>query len=53
MQTTQVLVPTTVLDKNHHQVAALTYRDFRVYENGQRQHINYFSVSPVPLWSLS
>jgi VWFA-related protein len=42
-------VPTTVLDKNHHQVAALTFRDFRVYENGQRQHINYFSVSPAPL----
>jgi VWFA-related protein len=49
MQTTQVIVPTTVLDKNHHQVAALTFRDFRVYENGQRQHINYFSVSPAPL----
>ncbi|MGB9417723.1 MAG: hypothetical protein WCB58_15510, partial [Acidobacteriaceae bacterium] len=27
MQTTQVLVPVTVLDKNHHQVAGLTYRD--------------------------
>ena len=49
MQTTQVMVPTTVLDKNHRQVGGLTFRDFRVYENGQRQHINYFSVSPVPL----
>jgi VWFA-related protein len=49
MQTTQVLVPTTVLDKNHHQVAGLTYRDFRVYENGHRQHMNFFSVDPVPL----
>ena len=49
MQTTQVLVPTTVLDSNHHQVGGLTWRDFRVYENGQRQHINYFSVDPVPL----
>jgi VWFA-related protein len=49
MQTTQVLVPTTVLDKNHHQVGGLTWRDFRIYENGQRQHINYFSVSAVPL----
>jgi VWFA-related protein len=49
MQTTQVLVPTTVLDKNHHQVGGLTYRDFRVYENGQRQHMNYFSADAVPL----
>ena len=49
MQTTQVLVPVTVLDKSHHQVAGLTYRDFRVYENGQRQHMNFFSVDPVPL----
>lgn len=49
VQTTQVMVPTTVLDKNHRQVAGLTWRDFRVYENGQRQHINFFSVSPVPL----
>jgi VWFA-related protein len=44
-----VLVPTTVLDKNHHQVGGLTYRDFRVYENGQRQHMNYFSADAVPL----
>jgi VWFA-related protein len=50
MQTTQVIVPTTVLDnKTHHQVGGLTWRDFRVYENGQRQHINYFSVDPMPL----
>jgi VWFA-related protein len=50
VQTTQVMVPTTVLDnKTHHQVAGLTYRDFRVYENGQRQHMNYFSADPVPL----
>jgi VWFA-related protein len=42
-------VPVTVLDKNHHQVAGLTYRDFRIYENGQRQHIAFFSVDPVPL----
>lgn len=49
MQTTQVIVPTTVLDKNHRQVGGLTYRDFRVYENGQRQHINYFSADAVPL----
>ncbi|HEY2001865.1 MAG TPA: VWA domain-containing protein, partial [Acidobacteriaceae bacterium] len=47
--TTYIPVPVTVLDKNHHQVAGLTYRDFRIYENGQRQHIAYFSVDPVPL----
>jgi VWFA-related protein len=44
-----VSVPVTVLDKNHQQVAGLTYRDFRIYENGQRQHIAFFSVDPVPL----
>ncbi len=44
-----VTVPVTVLDKNHQQVAGLTYRDFRIYENGQRQHISFFSVDPVPL----
>jgi VWFA-related protein len=49
MQTTQVLVPTTVLDQNHHQVGGLTWRDFRVYENGHRQHMNYFSADAVPL----
>jgi VWFA-related protein len=49
VNTTFIPVPVTVLDKNHHQVAGLTYRDFRVYENGQRQHISFFSVSPVPL----
>jgi VWFA-related protein len=49
VNTTFIPVPTTVLDKNHHQVAGLTYRDFRIYENGQRQHIAFFSVDPVPL----
>jgi VWFA-related protein len=44
-----VSVPVTVLDKSHQQVAALTFRDFRIYENGQRQHIAFFSVDPVPL----
>ncbi|MGI8771118.1 MAG: VWA domain-containing protein [Acidobacteriaceae bacterium] len=44
-----VSVPVTVLDRNHQQVAGLTFRDFRIYENGQRQHISFFSVDPVPL----
>jgi VWFA-related protein len=47
--TTYIPVPVTVLDKNGHQVAGLTWRDFRIYENGQRQHIAFFSVDPVPL----
>jgi VWFA-related protein len=49
VNTTYIPVPVTVLDKNHHQVAGLTWRDFRIYENGQRQHIAFFSVDPVPL----
>lgn len=47
--TTFIPLPVTVLDKDHHQVAGLTQRDFRIYENGQRQHISFFSVDPVPL----
>jgi VWFA-related protein len=49
VNTTYINVPVTVLDSSHHQVAGLTYRDFRIYENGQRQHIAFFSVSPIPL----
>ena len=49
VNTTFIPVPVTVLDKNHAQVAGLTYRDFRIYENGERQHIAFFSVDPVPL----
>jgi VWFA-related protein len=44
-----VSVPVIVLDRNHQPVSGLTYRDFRIYENGQRQHISFFSVDPVPL----
>lgn len=47
--TTYIPVPVSVLDRHGNQVAGLTYRDFRIYENGQRQHISFFSVSPVPL----
>lgn len=49
VNTTYIPVPVTVLDKDHRQVAGLTYRDFRIYENGQRQHIAFFSADPVPL----
>ena len=44
-----VQIPVLVLDKNHGEVPGLQSRDFRVYENGERQHISFFSVDPVPL----
>ncbi len=44
-----VVLPVTVLDKKHQQVAGLTWRDFQVYENNQLQHIWFFSADTVPL----
>ncbi len=44
-----VIIPVLVLDKNHGEVPGLSSRDFRVYENGQRQHINFFSADALPL----
>ena len=44
-----VIVPVTVLDKKHQQVAGLTWRDFQIFENGQRQAIAFFSADAVPL----
>jgi VWFA-related protein len=44
-----VTVPVTVLDKKHQQVAGLTWRDFEIYENNQRQHISTFSADIVGL----
>jgi VWFA-related protein len=44
-----VPVPVTVLDKKHQQVAGLTYRDFRIYENNVPQRIAVFSADAVPL----
>jgi VWFA-related protein len=44
-----VVVPVTVLDKKHQQVAGLTYRDFEIYENNVRQHIDLFTADPYPL----
>jgi len=44
-----VEVPVTVEDKHKNLVAGLTWRDFRVFENNQREQIRYFSVDPVPL----
>jgi VWFA-related protein len=44
-----VIVPVTVLDKKHQEVAGLTYRDFRIYENNVLQNIRLFSADAVPL----
>ena len=44
-----VVVPVTVLDKKHQPVAGLTWRDFQIYENNQRQRIAFFGVDAVPL----
>lgn len=42
-------VPFTAKDKSGQLVAGLTWRDIRVFENGVRQQIRYFSVDPTPL----
>lgn len=42
-------VPVTVRDKKGNLVPGLTWRQFRVYEDGQRQRIAYFTVDPYPL----
>ena len=44
-----VVVPVTVRDKKGQLIPGLTYRDFRVYENKERQRITYFSTDAVPL----
>jgi VWFA-related protein len=44
-----VVVPVTVLDTKHQEVAGLTWRDFQVYENNVRQRIAVFSADAVPL----
>jgi VWFA-related protein len=46
---TYVDVPTTVRDKKHQLVAGLTWRQFKIYEDGQRQRIAFFSVDPLPI----
>jgi VWFA-related protein len=44
-----VEVPVTVKDPKGKLVPGLTWRDFRVFENGQRQNINYFTSDAAPL----
>jgi VWFA-related protein len=47
--TNAVELPVTVKDSKGKLVAGLTYRDFRVFENNQRQRITYFTVDAFPL----
>lgn len=42
-------VPTTVRDKKGNLVPSIDWRHFKVYEDGQRQHIVHFSTDAVPL----
>lgn len=42
-------VPVTVRDKHHNMVAGLTWQQFRIYEDGQRQIIRVFSSDPGAL----
>lgn len=44
-----VQIPFTVKDSKGNLVPDLTWRDVRVYENGLRQHIQYWSPDPFPL----
>lgn len=42
-------VPVTVRDKHHQLVPGLNWRQFKVYEDGQRQNIAVFTTDPYPL----
>jgi len=44
-----VEVPVTVKDSRQREVAGLTWRDFKIYENGNLVHPVFFSVDPQPL----
>ncbi len=44
-----VEVPVIVKDAKGKQVAGLTYRDFKVFENNTREVLRTFSVDPTPL----
>jgi hypothetical protein len=47
--TTYVEVPVTVKDSKGNLVAGLTWRDFRVFENGKYEPLKVFTVDPMPL----
>jgi len=44
-----VEVPVTVKDSKGKMVPGLTWRDFKVFENGQRQNLRLFTADPAPL----
>jgi VWFA-related protein len=44
-----VEVPVTVKDSKGKLVAGLTFRDFKVFENDQREPLRLFTVDPFPL----
>jgi VWFA-related protein len=44
-----VVVPFTVKDSKNRPVPGLTWRDVRVYENGARQQLRFFTGDPFPL----
>ncbi|WP_158615406.1 VWA domain-containing protein [Acidipila sp. EB88] len=45
----EVVVPVTVRDKKRNLVPSLDWRKFRVFEDGVRQRIVYFTTDPFPL----
>lgn len=49
LNVTYVEVPVTVKDNKGNLVAGLTWRDFRVFENGVYQPLKEFFVDPFPL----
>lgn len=49
LYTTYVNVPVTVKDSKGKPVAGLTWRDFKVYENGAYEPLKIFSVDAMPL----
>jgi VWFA-related protein len=49
VRTNFVEVPFSVKDSKGHLVPGLSYRDVRIYENGLRQHMDYFTSSSYPL----
>jgi len=49
VSTSFVEVPVTIKDSSHNLVSGLTFRDFKVLENGQPQPLKLFTVDPFPL----
>ncbi len=49
LYTNYINVPVTVKDSKGKLVAGLTWRDFKVYENGNLEPLKIFSVDSVPL----